>query len=365
MKRYAILVSDYPSEKKPNILGFVHSRVRAYKREGLNVEVYKISTKIDEYLFENILVFCDTKDNLKRHFQQKRYDAILIHFLDQTKIDIVGNQKCYIWVHGFEALSWKRRLFNLNPRIPLYIYENKKQLKAFRQYALSNPQSTFIFVSNWMYNVACKDIKYKIPNYTIIHNYIDETIFQYKLKLPEDRKRVLLVRSFANKKYANDISMDIICELSKKDYFSEVKFTIYGEGRLFKKCISKIKKFNNVEINNHFISQAQIAELQKENGVFLCPTRQDAQGVSMCEAMCSGLVPLTSYNTAIPEFVSADKEGLLCDNDNIESFVEAFEKIFYDKTFYLNMSRAASNRVREQCSFANTIQKEIDLIIAK
>ena len=51
------------------------------------------------------------------------------------------------------------------------------------------------------------------------------------------------------------------------------------------------------------------------NGIFICPTRQDAQGVSMCEAMSSGLVPITLYNTAIPECLPNDER--LVNNNKI------------------------------------------------
>lgn len=360
--KVAVLVSNYPTQEKPNTFGFVHSRVRAYIQAGIKVDVYRIDNAVKKYVFENIVVHCGNNEYISGQLDTKKYDAILIHFLDVNKIKIVGDRKCIIWVHGFEALSWKRRLYNINPRLPIYIYENTKQLRVFKNYAVSHPESKFIFVSDWMKRITCEDIHYDIKNYEIIHNYIDDTIFEYKEKLPEDRKKILLIRSFANKKYANDISVNIIKHLSKKEYFHELSFTIFGDGKFFDSLTREIKKYPNVKVHKGFITQPEIAELQKEHGIFLCPTRQDAQGVSMCEAMSSGLVPLTSYNTAIPEFVKKDKEGLLCDNRDIESFVNAFEGLLYDERKFLEVSKAASLRVRRQCSLENTIQKEIDII---
>lgn len=360
--KIAVLTPAYPTENKPNTLGFVHSRVRAYQRSGLDVEVYTLSQETKEYLFENVIVHCGNKEHIKKEFDKKQYDIILVHFLDKTLIDIVGDHKCIIWVHGFEALSWKRRLYNLNPRIPLYIIENTLQLKNFKKYAISHPESKFIFVSEWMKRITCTDIGYNIDNYEIVHNYIDETIFKYEKKQPEDRKKLLLIRSFANKKYANDITVKFIQSLSKKDYFNDLSITIYGDGKFFDSLTDKIKTFSNVRIHKGFITQVEIAELQRDYGVFLCPTRQDAQGVSMCEAMCSGLVPLTSMNTAIPEFVNADSEGLLCNNNDINSFVEAYESLLFDENRFLQISEAASKRVRKQCSYKNTIEKEIEII---
>lgn len=363
-KRYAVLVSNYPTDEKPNTFGFVHSRVRAYKRLGIYVDVYRISIDVKKYEFEEVSVYCGDKEYIKKQLQKINYDTVLIHFLDQDKIDIVEDRRCVIWVHGFEALSWKRRLYNINPRLPLYMIENTKQLKAFKKYAISHPQSKFIFVSNWMHDITCADIKFNIKNYAIIHNYIDSTIFTYNEKKVDMRKKFLLVRSFENKKYANDISVSLIEALSKKPYFGELEFTIYGDGKFFNRLTNRLKKFNNVKIEHKFITQKEISDLQKEHGIFLCPTRQDAQGVSMCEAMSSGLVPLTSDNTAIPEFVEDKKEGFLCNNKKIETFVRAYGDIYDNKDLFRAMSYAASARVQKQCSFENTIMKEIEIIDA-
>lgn len=361
-KRYAVLISNYPSEEKPNALGFVHSRVRAYLSQGMLIDVYRINKTVYTYKFENVCVHCGTVEHIQKCFEEIEYEAILIHFLDKNKMRIVGNRKCVIWVHGFEALSWKRRLYNMNLRLPIYAIENTKQLCDFKKYAISNPQSKFIFVSDWMYNVTCSDIKFNIENYSIIHNYIDASIFQYTAKKSEDIKKLLLIRSFENKKYANDITVRFIRELSKKDFFNEIEITIYGAGKFFNKLTKKLKRFKNVSVHNHFLTQPEIAELQKQNGIFLCPTRQDAQGVSMCEAMSSGLVPLTSNNTAIPEFVSENKEGLLCNNRDIKSFVCAYEMLYRNPKQFLEMSKAASLRVQRQCSLNNTVMKEIEII---
>lgn len=358
--KYAVLSSGYPNNEKPNTMGFVHSRLRAYNQLGIQTDVFLIGEK-KQYSFEGISVHVNTKEEIKNILDKNNYDAILIHFLDQDKIDIVGEKKCVIWVHGFEALSWKRRLFNLNPRLPLYIFDNTKQLKCFKKYAMSHPDSKFIFVSKWMYDITCEDIGYKIDNYEIVHNYIDPGIFTFEKKSEDKRKKLLLIRSFANKKYANDITVKFIKKLSRKKYFCDLEILIYGDGKLFNSLTKRLRKFNNVTINHRFITQGEIAKIQKEYGIFLCPTRQDAQGVSMCEAMSSGLVPITSDNTAIPEFVDKDKEGMLCDNGNIESFVEAYERLYYDADLFIKMSESASKRVQAQCSMENTINKEIQI----
>ncbi|WP_049945563.1 glycosyltransferase family 4 protein [Candidatus Stoquefichus massiliensis] len=361
--KIAVLAPSYPSYKKPNMMAFIHSRVRAYQRLGIQIDVYTISNNKSKYIFETVNVYNDNLNNIKQILTNKIYDSIFIHFLNKEIMDVINDKnKCYVWVHGFEALSWKRRLFNLNLHFPLYIYQNNKQLKCFRNYINHHSDTKFIFVSDWMYRITCHDIKSSIDNYCIIPNYIDNSIFNYNNKDISQRKKILIVRSFENRKYANDISIKFIKELSKKSYFNELTITIYGVGKYFDKLTQKVTKFNNVNVCNKFMTQEEVAKIHKEYGVFLCPTRQDAQGVSMCEAMSSGLVPITSYNTAIPEFITNKKDGLLCKNNDISTFVDAYELILNDSDFFMKLSESASKRIQYQCSFNNTILKEIKLI---
>ena len=83
-----------------------------------------------------------------------------------------------------------------------------------------------------------------------------------------------------------------------------------GDGPLFEQTLEPLRGFDNITIKKGFITQQKIAELYKQYGVFLCPSRSDTQGVSRDEAMASGLVPVTNGVAAIPEFVD-DSCGIL------------------------------------------------------
>ncbi|MGR5966738.1 glycosyltransferase [Bacillus cereus] len=172
---------------------------------------------------------------------------------------------------------------------------------------------------------------------------------------------MLLIRPFHNRKYANDIAAKAIIELSKFSEFKDLEFSIYGEGKYFNKDTERLKRFQNVKINNRFLKQEEIADMHKKFGVFLCPTRQDAQGVSMCEAMASGLVPITSNNTAIPEFVDQNRAGFLTKGP--KDIANAILSLYHDPVGFKEMSKKASNRINEICSYEVTIEKELDKII--
>jgi glycosyltransferase involved in cell wall biosynthesis len=211
-----------------------------------------------------------------------------------------------------------------------------------------------------MRKITETDTLSKIKNYSIIPNPIDTELFSYNEKPVELRKKVLLLRSFDSRKYANDISVEAILLLSKKDFFKEFSFTIIGKGNLFESTLAPITHLSNVTIKKGGVRQVLIPELHREHGIFLCPTRQDAQGVSMCEAMSSGLVPITSNNTAIPEYVEDGKTGILTNSP--QEVADAMEDLLLNPDKFQSVSAGAARSMRELCDIETISKKELTLI---
>ena len=222
----------------------------------------------------------------------------------------------------------------------------------------------FIFVSNYFANEIFEDNKIILPKdrYRIIHNCIDTDLFNYTEKSPEQRKKILSIRPYANRKYANDLTVQAILELSKRPYFNELEFTLIGNGELFDETLKPLKKFKNVNMYKKFLRQEEIAAMHKQYGLFLTPTRMDAQGVSRDEAMSSGLVPITNAVTAIPEFVD-DTCGILAPGEDYMEMANGIEKLYYNAELFQLMSKNAAHRVRGQSSWEQTIKKEEALIV--
>ncbi|MCL1631169.1 glycosyltransferase family 4 protein [Sporolactobacillus sp. CPB3-1] len=364
------MTNAYPSKDHLYKNAFIHRRVLEYKRKGINVEVLIPSNKYSSYIFEGIKVVENNIHSLRKQLNNYKPHKIIIHFLMPPIMSIISQLEyepnIFIWIHLFEATSWKRRVFNINYRFPGFVLRNIIQLSKLKKFVLenkSNKKIHYIFVSNWVKKTMEKDIGVKIENYSIIPNLIDGRLFNYKKKSTEDIKKILLIRPFNTKKYANDLAVKFILGISKKKYFNKISITIYGEGRYYKKLIKKIVHFPNVHCYNHFLSQKEIKNEHDKNGIFLCPTRQDSQGVSMCEAMSSGLVVLTSNNSAVPEFCTHDKSGML--SDNINEMINQYENLYNHPWKFLEISKTASEEIQKKCSFTETTDREILLLLTK
>jgi glycosyltransferase involved in cell wall biosynthesis len=230
-------------------------------------------------------------------------------------------------------------------------------------FATAPPNVHFVFVSRYFAEEVITDVGVELAaeRYSVIHNPIDTGIFTYDAKPVSQRTKVLSIRSFASAKYANDLTVAAIEELRDESWFGELEFRIIGDGALFDETLAPVRGMENVHIERRFLNQAEIAHLHKQYGVFMVPTRMDAQGVSRDEAMSSGLVPLTNAVAAIPEFVD-ERCGFLTEADDHCGLASAIRALRSDPELFERMSRAAASRVRSQSAANLVIKRELGLV---
>lgn len=367
-----VLTNHYPSYENLYRNGFVHSRVRAYGEKNITCDVYKFNndavTSYDE--FEGISIIEGGQKQLNQLLLSGRYKRVLVHFLDEKMWQILkdfNDIMILVWVHGSEVQPFHRREYNY-VNASLVEVEKAKQISESRinfwQILLQNMPVKFhlIFVSKYFADEVMEDLGYRISEdkYSIIHNPIDTDIFNYVEKPVEQRFKILSIRPYASAKYANDLSVKVILELSKEPFFKDLEFHMIGDGLLFDETLNPLRHFKNVIIEKRFLSQNEIAELHKQYGIFLTPTRMDAQGVSRDEAMSSGLVPVTNAVAAIPEFVDSSC-GILADDNDYIMMAKGISVLVCDPEKFSFLSKMATQRVYSQSRKEVIIDKEVAL----
>lgn len=379
--RLLVVTNTYPSEDALYRNGFVHRRVVAYQQLGHDVVVFSNSPHHDSvrwYEFDGVKIMEGRTVDLTSFINEETFDAILMHFVAPQRIQAIADAEfsgpVLVWLHGFEAEAWHRRWYSFidsSASIRKVLQERSsrfdEQLGALSRLATeATLNASFVTVSEWFKNYRVEpDIGHELADCAVIPNFIDPDLFPYHSKLPSDRLRILSIRPFASRKYANDLTAEAIEILSDKEFFDELEFTICGEGRLFETETQALRKFDNVTLHNKFFTQHEIAELHRQHGIFLAPTRLDSQGVSMCEAMSSGLVAISTNIAAIPEFITHNETGLLARPESGEELADAIERLYCDADLFARLSQAGSDRMRAQCGPAATVQKELELIEGK
>jgi L-malate glycosyltransferase len=360
-----ILTNQYPNYNDPYRNGFVHQRAINYIKYGCSVRVFFLSKIESEYEYEGIKVVSGESKLLVEHINRLQDHVITIHFINRHIIKLLNklsnNLKITVFFHGVEALHWKRRMFELGTGFFKYVIAISNHLFILKRFLKNNNELKFVFVSDWMMRVAKKDLKIDFKNYAIIPNVINTDIFYPDHnKNIEFRRNILIIRHFGSRKYANDIALKALKKVLDSNSQLELMVNIYGKGKYFKKLTKNFHIYPNVKIFNKFVNHEEIKKLHNQSGIFLCPTRQDSQGVSMCEAMASGLVPITSNNTAIPEFVS-EKSGFLSDN-TVDSISKAILIMVNNPNLYKFMSINASEEIVSKCAPENVIPRELEFI---
>lgn len=363
----------YPSIENRYSGGFVHTRAKAYIKSNIKLDVALINnTKdISIYSYEGVKVFQGNYFSLRQLLQQKKYKRILIHFFSPEyanvldSCDLDGTQ-LFFYLHGAETLYWDWNKM-ATPYFQTVDLLSSQQVEDFRykdsviKKYNENNNVTWVFVTPWTRKRSEELINIKYNKSVCIPCWIDEKLFKEEEKNAELRKKIFVLRKFENiNTYSIDIVVRTILELSRRDFFTQLEFNIYGDGSLFDLLLDPVKKFQNVKLHKTFLTHKEIREVHQAHGIALFPTRFDSQAVSSCEAASSGCVVISSINPGVEQYI-LPKYGTLCEPENYLEYANLIEKLFYDKELFRYINKNMYKNIREKCSYRETIQKELKM----
>lgn len=368
-----VLTNHYPAPDDLYRNMFVHNRIAAYKEQGALVDVMRMNPYTRDNLreFEGINVIEGQKDMLVTMLADGSIDTVCVHFLSEDMWDVLRNYlhkiRLIVWLHGADIQPWWRRAFLYHTEDAL---EKAKKASEARMAlwqsvfeASKDADIQFVFVSQFFCDQVLEDYRVDLPKEKlhIIHNCIDTEQFNYVPKKAEDRLKLLSIRPYASSIYANDLTVKAILELVDEPWFPELDISIYGRGPLFEEVLAPLRNYPNIHIEETFLTHSEIADIHKNHGVFLTPSRMDTQGVSRDEAMASGLVPITTNVAAIPEFTD-ENCAIVVPAEDYKAIADGIRFLYHNPEEFVRMSENAAKRVRSQTSSEFTIRKEMQLI---
>lgn len=139
------------------------------------------------------------------------------------------------------------------------------------------------------------------------------------------------------------------------------KFIQVGHGKLTKELVQKrddLKLATAVEFKG-FVEN--VDAYYATSNVFLFTSVREGLGVSLLEAIKFKLPIVSSNAGGIPEVIDHGINGLLCDYDNVDCFVENLKKIFYSSELSNKLSQAAFTKVQEQFSPEVMVKKLMNI----
>lgn len=357
--KIGIICPDYSSKERSSY-AFVHARAKLYIKCGVDLKVFVISKKNVVYFFESIKVFKQPSKLLKESIKSFVPDVLAIHFPKYRIISLVQKIDIpkVVWIHGHEIL-WK---FRLGPSKNIFDYIKKRlvliprelyQIYRVRKFLTKVEYS--VFVSQWMLHSAQKNSLKKYRDTIIIPNPVNMNLFNYKL--PKTMTRAISLRSFNNSKYGLDIAIRAFAN------FNKAKLYLFGKGRFKNKFIQLTKKINsNTKIFDESIEHNKLPKFYHNYGFFIAPSRVEAQGLAMCEAMACGLPVIATNVGGIPEFVRDGVDGFLVPPNDPNSMRDAIVKLISNEDKFLEMSKNACENIKNTCSGELIVKKEIKVL---
>lgn len=341
----AIVSSRYPTPENIYSHMWVHARAKEFVKNGERVTVFVPSKESQQYHFEGVKVILAPDIEIAEQIND--YSVVYVHLLSIYpypklsgwpiyKSIMKSNIRCFMYLHGSEVQSTARYSFDDKRdfySLAVTIYKNNiflPRMRKFCQYVECS--GGFLSPSVWMHKEAENELKLSLHNVNICPNGIDTDLFSFSPNFTKIHK-MLCVRPLSSNKYAVDEAIRLLALLPER-----YTLDIYGKGYLkdtFLELARELGVSSRVIINETFIDRVKLPELMANYGTFIATTRMDAQGVIMCEAMATGMLTVTSNNTAIPEFVEHMVTGI-CHNDldkitenllSIESSGELFSSI--------------------------------------
>lgn len=369
-----VITPDYPSTHNLYLCAFAHSRNREYIESGLNVQVASISPNNwyqSVYNLDSVPVFTGRYQDLKKLLSRHQYKVIVVHFVDEKLYPIfdgyIQDERLIFICHGPEAtfrfLTNRCRPYFTKelPEIDNSTYFDKKEAYAIKYAKKKNVD--WVFVSEWLRDFSEKMLGTQFENAHVIYNTINENLFPYHPKKAEDRKKILVLRKFDNiRVHSIDQVVGAIRDLSRRDFFEDLTFEVYGDGNYYEVLTKPLKEFSNVHLHRTFVPNEKITDIHAENGIILIPSRHDTQGVAMCEAASSGLVVVGSELEVTSFFMNQQENHTLADPEDPHALADIIERLYYNPDEYLEISARMSAETQARCNRENTVQKEVALI---
>jgi len=246
------------------------------------------------------------------------------------------------WIHGYEVMKseyynekWYQTLGKL--------WLNKMMIKK---------SNKIIAVSNWMKQVVINNMNINPEKIVVIPNHIED-FFEYE-KRDFSENKYISVRNFGAK-YGLDLSQDATRYLGTNTY------KIIGRGT--DNQYNELKRLNpNTEIFKGHLSHEELMKEMKKYNCFIAPSREEAQGVAMCEAMRMGMNVIATDIGGIPEFVIDGETGIVC-GDHVSGLIYAIKKYeSMSEKEKQEMSKKASDFVYKNLDKNMLINKELSEI---
>lgn len=203
------------------------------------------------------------------------------------------------------------------------------------------------------YTAKCAKEAFNIKNINVIYNGIDTNIFFPNNSIINSNKdlnfKLLFVGNSSVRK-----GFDLLPKIMEK---------LGDPYQLF--YTSDAENYHPLPQNmiqlEHQKTAEDLASIYREMDALLFPSRLEGFGLVVAEAMACGLPPIIANSSALPELVTQNQSGMICEKDNIDNFVESIKRLKENQILQEYISINASQTIQNQFNFKDMIRSYIKI----
>ncbi len=291
----------------------------------------------------------------------------LVKFLKLHQIDIIHTHisKSLLFLHIARKLSKRDIKLVFTHRMGM----NVKKKDIYHRYIYTRVDQ-IVAISEYVKNRFINAAPYLKDKIRIVYNGVDLKKYSHKI---EDKKEFL--QEFNLNK--NNVTIGLIGQLNygkghfwvletakvlKEKYkINNFKIFFVGKGKLEKSLKIFSRKLNL--INNIIFTgfRWDVDYFYRNIDIIVVPSKAEAGGNVLIEAMGFGKPVICSDTGAFPEIVTHNYNGLMVEYENIEDFTTALYKLIKNKNLCNHLGKNAKKTIQKKFNFTNTVKYYLEI----
>jgi glycosyltransferase involved in cell wall biosynthesis len=228
---------------------------------------------------------------------------------------------------------------------------------------VTSQSSTVVAVSKYVKDMLKK--RYNVDSEVIYHG-IDANIFKPKNKAQSKRKLGYKEKDFVilsiGKLHPSKDPLTLIKAISKAvEKNASLRLIMIGDGELYEEAKNEIRKRNlsNYTKLLNYVDSEKLHIWYAAADIFVLPSVGEAFGMTLLEAMASGVPVIASNSGACPEVIG--NAGILFNQGNYTKLAEKILFLSHEKELSRKLREAGLKRVRQIFSWEDKIDQYLKL----
>jgi glycosyltransferase involved in cell wall biosynthesis len=267
---------------------------------------------------------------------------VLAKLCRENNIDVVHT---HFMRENFIAVLAKR-LYNSGTGVlnTVHMTERKSGVISFLNSAISKSNIATIAVSRSVLDNLRSE---RVQNPILIYNGVDCEYYSPN-PVAHERFTVACVGRFSIEK-----GQKYLIEAAKQ--LAELQFIFAGDGELLQECK------DSAPLNCEFLGYAEdTRELMNSADLYVCPSLEEALGISVLEAMACGLPSVVTNAGGLPELITAACGNVVFKGDSA-ALADAIREMANDTARRAECAGNALRRVRTLFNLTDTAQQTFEL----